>query len=85
MSAIHEFNQEKGSRFVEKLLTKINHGALILVMSIGHRTGLYDALEKRETPATSAEIAETAGLNERYVCEWLGVMMTGQIVGYNST
>lgn len=83
MPVIYEFNQEKASKFVEKLLTVINHGALTLMLSIGHRTGLFDALGKLETPATSAEIAEAANLNERYVREWLGAMVTGQIVEYN--
>lgn len=85
MSVKQGFNQEKASRFVEKLLTVINYGALTLMMSIGHRTGLLDALGKLETPATSAQIAETAGLNESYVREWLGATATGQIVGYKSS
>jgi DNA-binding IclR family transcriptional regulator len=31
-------------------------------------------------PSTSAEIATAAGLEERYVREWLGAMTTGRIV-----
>jgi 2-polyprenyl-3-methyl-5-hydroxy-6-metoxy-1,4-benzoquinol methylase len=34
-------------------------------------------------PATSAQIAEAAGLNERYVREWLGGMTTGHVVDYD--
>jgi 2-polyprenyl-3-methyl-5-hydroxy-6-metoxy-1,4-benzoquinol methylase len=34
-------------------------------------------------PSDSDEIAERAGLNERYVREWLGAMVTGEIVEYN--
>ena len=30
------------------------------------------------------EIAEAAGLNERYVREWLGAMVTGGIVEYDA-
>jgi 2-polyprenyl-3-methyl-5-hydroxy-6-metoxy-1,4-benzoquinol methylase len=37
---------------------------------IGHRLGLYQALSDIE-PATSVELAQAAGLNERYVREWL--------------
>jgi 2-polyprenyl-3-methyl-5-hydroxy-6-metoxy-1,4-benzoquinol methylase len=36
-------------------------------------------------PATSAEIAARAGLNERYVREWLGAMVTGRIVDVEPT
>ena len=34
-------------------------------------------------PATSSEIAGAAGLNERYVREWLGAMATAGIVEYD--
>jgi 2-polyprenyl-3-methyl-5-hydroxy-6-metoxy-1,4-benzoquinol methylase len=34
-------------------------------------------------PSTSAGIAEAAGLNERYVREWLGAMVTGGVVEYD--
>ena len=33
--------------------------------------------------ATSTQIAEAAGLNERYVREWLGTMVTGRVVNYD--
>ena len=47
--------------------------------SIGHRTGLFDTMAGMP-PATSAQIAAAAGLDERYVREWLGAMVTGGIV-----
>ncbi|WP_019611953.1 class I SAM-dependent methyltransferase [Thioalkalivibrio sp. AKL7] len=65
--------------FGEHLVSVLNHGALCLTLSIGHRTGLFDHMRDRP-PATSGEIAAAAGLNERYVREWLGVMATGGIV-----
>jgi 2-polyprenyl-3-methyl-5-hydroxy-6-metoxy-1,4-benzoquinol methylase len=34
-------------------------------------------------PSTSVEIAREAGLNERYVREWLGAMVTGRIINYD--
>jgi SAM-dependent methyltransferase len=34
-------------------------------------------------PATVEEIASSAGLNERYVREWLGGMVVGRIIQYN--
>jgi len=65
--------------FAQKLLDSINAGALGLMISIGHRTGLFDAMAGRE-PSTSHQIAAAAGLNERYVREWLGAMTVGRIV-----
>jgi SAM-dependent methyltransferase len=54
----------------------------MLMSSIGHRTGLFDTMEELP-PSTSEQIAEAAGLNERYVREWLGAMVTGGIVRLN--
>jgi 2-polyprenyl-3-methyl-5-hydroxy-6-metoxy-1,4-benzoquinol methylase len=52
--------------------------------SIGHRTGLFDAMSGLP-PSTSAEIAKKAGLNERYVREWLGAMVTAGVVEVDPT
>jgi len=65
---------EFGGRYLEIL----NHGALAVMISIGHRTGLFAAMRKTG-PATSHEIAEQAMLSERYVREWLGAMTCGKI------
>ena len=42
----------------------------VLAVYIGDRLGLYRILAER-SPATSAELADAAGCNERYVREWL--------------
>jgi len=77
------FDQKKSEAFAEGFLRMLNHGALGVMVSLGHRSGLFDALENRP-PATSEEIASRAGLDERYVREWLGAMVTGRIVEYES-
>jgi 2-polyprenyl-3-methyl-5-hydroxy-6-metoxy-1,4-benzoquinol methylase len=61
------------------MLQTLNDGALCLMVSIGHRTGLFDTLRELP-PSSSAKIAEAAGLNERYVREWLGAMVTSGVV-----
>lgn len=76
--------------FAERFVGWVNGGAMMLMTSVGHRTGLFDAmdamrLEREEAGdgtlgATSHEIASRAGLNERYVREWLGAMATGGVV-----
>lgn len=73
------FDQAKAETFASELLTTLNHGALCLMVSVGHRTGLFDAMSKL-APATSSEIAAQAGLNERYVREWLGAMVTARVI-----
>lgn len=81
LTAAEEFAAEKEA-FAERLLETMNHGALTMMLSIGHRTGLFDVMAKLP-PSTSAQIADAAGLNERYVREWLGAMVTGRIVEYH--
>lgn len=68
--------------FPQRMLSMVNDGMLCLMTGIGHKTGLFDAMSGME-PATSQEIAKASRLNERYVCEWLGGMVTGRIVDYN--
>ncbi len=68
--------------FADQLLDMLNQGALALMVSIGHRTGLFDAMSEMP-PSTSAGIASQAGLEERYVREWLAAMVTGGIVDYD--
>jgi len=75
-------NEARSEQFAERMMTVLNHGALNLMISIGHRTGLFDTLSGLR-PSTSQEIADAAGLNERYVREWLGAMTTGEILEHD--
>jgi SAM-dependent methyltransferase len=71
------------ANFADGLMRALNDGALCLMTSIGHRVGLFDAM-RDQPPSTSAEIAARAGLNERYVREWLGAMVTSRVVTVDS-
>jgi 2-polyprenyl-3-methyl-5-hydroxy-6-metoxy-1,4-benzoquinol methylase len=75
-------DQQTAEAFAERMVDVLNDGALALMTSIGHRTGLFDTMAALP-PATSQQIAEAAGLNERYVREWLGAMVTGRIADYD--
>ena len=66
--------------FSEKITDILNFSALNLALAIGYRTGLLDIMDTFETPQTLNAIADTAGLNSRYIEEWLGVMVSGEIV-----
>jgi 2-polyprenyl-3-methyl-5-hydroxy-6-metoxy-1,4-benzoquinol methylase len=72
-------DQRKAEKFAGRIMAALNDGALCLMLSVGHRTGLLDVL-RTLPPSTSSEIAKQAGLNERYVREWLGAMVTGGVV-----
>ena len=57
-------------------MLNIYTGAVLTkLIDIGYQTGLFES--SRLGPATSEELSERAGLNERYVREWLGAMATG--------
>jgi len=65
----------KADAFAGRLMSALNQGAFCLMASIGHRTGLFDAM-RDQPPMSSEALAKLAGLNERYVREWLGAMTT---------
>jgi ubiquinone/menaquinone biosynthesis C-methylase UbiE len=81
--AHHDFDSGKAEAFAGHFLTALNQGALCLMASIGHRTGLFDVLRDLP-PSTSEEIAASAGLDERHVREWLGAMATAGVVEVDS-
>jgi SAM-dependent methyltransferase len=75
-------NRERIEAFFGRMVGMFNEASIALMCSIGHQTGLFDTMAALP-PSTSTEIAEAAGLNERYVREWLGAMATGRIVDYD--
>jgi SAM-dependent methyltransferase len=75
------FDTARAQAFEERLVGALNDGALCLMASVGHRTGLFDTMATLAA-ASSAAIARQAGLNERYVREWLGAMVTSGVVEY---
>ncbi len=79
-----KFDPDKAEAFSEKLLTALNYGSLSLMMSIGHRTGIFDTMSALPS-STSEEVAKASGLNERYVREWLGAMVTAGVIDVDPT
>lgn len=70
--------------FEEYMFDVMNKAATALMLSVGHRTKLFDSMFDC-TSMTSQQLAEKSNLNERYVREWLGAMVTGKIVDYDPT
>ncbi len=75
-----ELDRKRVQEFARKLFGHYTSGILTLMVDIGHKTGLFEALARG--PATSADLAKRAGLEERYVREWLGAVVTGGVVDY---
>src|SRR5262245_15284232 len=80
--AIRTINEAQAEAFADRILDTLNKAAAALMISVGHRTELFDTMADLP-PATSERIARAAGLNGRYVREWLGAMVTAKIIDYN--
>ena len=75
-------DRKRVQEFARRLFTHYTSGMLTLMVDIGHRTGLFEAAAKGT--GTSQQLADRAGLDERYVREWLGAMVTGGIIEYDA-
>ena len=75
------FDPGRVEAFVGHLMPILKGGLLSHMIDIGDRTGLFAAAA--QGPATSQELADRAGLQERYVREWLGAMATEGIIDFD--
>lgn len=81
MQQVDELDPKQVRQFGGRLFGIITDGLLTLLIDIGEKTGLFESAAVG--PATSQELADRAGLNERYVREWLGAMTTAGIFTYD--
>ncbi len=84
MTQTISFDTAKAEAFSGRLLDMVTGASTVYMMSLGHQTGLFDAMAGLP-PSTSEQIATTTGLNERYVREWLNQLVTVQVIEYNPT
>jgi ubiquinone/menaquinone biosynthesis C-methylase UbiE len=82
MTTMNENLTETTEEFAGRMVGAIDAASLAILLSIGHQTKLFDTLAELP-PSSSAQIADAAGLTERYVREWLGGVVAGRIVDYN--
>lgn len=75
-----DVDEQAAEAFAGRLFELFTGAALSYLIDVGHRTGLFAAATTG--PATSTGLAERAGLNERYVREWLGAMATSGVFEY---
>ena len=79
MNCAMTMDETKLDAFASRFMGMMNDGMTILMCSMGHRAGLFDAMADGK-PRTSVILAKETGLHERYVREWLGAMVAGRIV-----
>ncbi len=73
----------RAEAFAGTLLSTLNASATGIMISIGHRTGLFDAMEDGAWLGSHG-LAERASLSERYVREWLGAMTCAGVVEHDA-
>ncbi len=66
----NDLDQEKLEALQEKVMTDVAGSMGLILAYMGDRLDLYSALVKA-SPATSQDLADSTGLDERYVREWL--------------
>jgi SAM-dependent methyltransferase len=74
-------DQAKTQAFLGKVLSDTSGMTTTILASIGDRLGLFTHLAYG--PATGAELANRAEINERYTREWLGAMASAGYVEYD--
>jgi hypothetical protein len=79
---IMTLNQEKLDQLVGRLLGDLSAGYGGVLVSVGHRLGLFKAMAGAG-PLTSQELAKRSGCAERYVREWLNAQAAGGYVEYH--
>ena len=77
-----DFDSLKADGFADRLVNALNESAMCVMLSIGHRTKLFDHMDG-QPPSTSSTIARQANLDERYVREWLNALVVSKVVEYN--
>lgn len=80
---ISQFDSLKADGFAERLVNALNEGALCVMLSIGHRSRLFDHMDG-QPPMTSQSLATQVGLDERYVREWLNAMTVSKVIDYDA-
>jgi ubiquinone/menaquinone biosynthesis C-methylase UbiE len=74
----------RSEQFAERILQDTAAAMLSFGVYIGDRLGIYTAM-KAAGPSTLQELAQKTGLNQRYLKEWLGLMVTARYLDYEPT
>lgn len=79
-----ELDEDKLQAFAAKVMGDITGAMTVLLGFLGDQTGVYRAMAVHG-PATVKTLAEKAGVDERYLLEWLSAQAAAGYVNYDST
>lgn len=77
------FDKDRAKAFGQQMVGILNAGAMSVMVSVGHKTGLFDAMDGAP-PQTVEEIAESAGLHPRSVREWLSGLACAGVIDHDA-
>ena len=80
--ATQAIDQQKMEQFVHKVLGDTSALTTVVLGALGDKLGLFKNLHA-QGPATSAELAKRAGVQERYAREWLRAMASAGYLTYD--
>ncbi|MCP4722072.1 MAG: methyltransferase type 12, partial [Desulfobacteraceae bacterium] len=66
--------------FSDKIVQILNHGSLNLALGLGYSLKIFDVMDKIGKPVGLKALATATALDSRYLKEWLGIMVTGEII-----
>src|ERR687890_890127 len=76
-------DQARVEEFAGRLMETFTHGMAGLIIDLADRIGLLEVLAAG--PGTSEQLADRAGLHERYVREILGALATSRVVNFDAS
>jgi SAM-dependent methyltransferase len=79
----HTIDQAKLESFLTRAVGDLSAGYGGVMVSLGHKLGLYKAMSGAG-PISAAELAARTRCAERYVREWLNAQAAGGYVGYHA-
>lgn len=75
----------KETNYEDEIEAIVNSGLHAMVLALGYKVGIIDAMGRLGKLSTTNEISKEAGLNQRYVEEWLMCMASKGIVQYENS
>lgn len=82
MTAKISIDDQKLNKFIEHAFYDLSAGYMGVMMSLGHKLGLYRTLASAG-PLSANEVADRAGCDSRYVTEWLNSQVAGGYLEYH--
>ena len=80
---IPAFDDNRQTEFETRFTNALNEGGMLQLVSLGHRSGLFNHMADGEA-VTCSELARRSQYNERYVREWLGGLTVSGIVEHDA-